>query len=255
MQNNFDNQDGMVVQPIAQPNKLFMTEAEHINIFEFYLMGEIVEPDSYTELCHALRVAEPTDLFIIRINSNGGQNRSGDMIINAIRDSQAHVVGHIEHHCMSMATFIFLACDSWDFSRYAEFMAHTCSSGSFGKEPDTFEAAQFLRKQTHKRLREEYKDFLTEEEIERVVAGNDVYLDADDIAVRLETFAEAREKAREESKETPEPTIVDLIKDAVREVLDERERMDLESLDEIADEMEAEVDLDSFETIYGQLKE
>lgn len=260
MQNKYENQDGMVVQPLNIPNKLFMTEGQNGNIFEFYLIGEIGNPEEYTELCHALRVAEPNDIFIIRINSNGGQNRSGDMIINAIRDSVAHVCGHIEQQCMSMATFIFLACDSWSFSRYTEFMCHTCSSGSFGKEPDTFEAAQFLRKQTHKRLKEEYANFLTEDEIERVVAGNDIYLDYDEVSERIELFEAARLEAEGEVEEPEEEEngTLKMIMDAVEKVLDKREKEDLESLSDSVVEHIHKSSVDNLRTdttIYGKLQE
>lgn len=177
--------------------KVFATEVRGVR-YDYYLTEEIGDPSEYLDLCNILRTAGPQDEVVIRFNSGGGQVRTGNQIINAIEDSQAHVVGFIEHDCGSMATFIFLACHSWAVSRYAEWFSHTVSGGNYGKEPETFEASQFLRRVTHRRIREDYAGFLTAAEIEAVIGGKDIYLDADEIVERLEAFAEARAPQEEE---------------------------------------------------------
>ena len=220
MNTKTSNDSEMMVQPIQQSN-LFMTECDGYNMFEYYLTGVIEEPDKYSEVCHALRSCDENDVFVIRINSPGGRMDAGDMLINAMAECKGTTVGYIEKNCFSMATFIFLACDNWGVSENAEFMAHTCSSGSYGKEHETFEAAHFLRKQTHKRLKRDYTNFLTEEEIDKVIGGNDVYLDADEIMERLQTFSEAREELEKELAEEcqgePEPDLTEIIKESVGE--------------------------------------
>jgi ATP-dependent protease ClpP protease subunit len=184
--------------PMLQPNKLFITENRDHTIFEYYLLGEIGNPDEYIDLCNTLRSARPEDTFILRLNSGGGQVRSGNQIINALQECEATTVGFIEHDCGSMCTFIFLACRRWGVSKYAEWFSHTVSGGNYGKECETFEASQFLRRQTHKRIKEEYHAFLTEEEIDKILTGTDIYLDADEIMDRLETYSEYRETLAEQ---------------------------------------------------------
>lgn len=176
--------------PLLQPNKLQVTEYHDRIRYDYYLMGSIGDPEEYIDVCHALRSCGPEDEFFLRINSGGGQVRTGNQIINAIKECQGTVIGFIEADCGSMATFIFLACHTWGVSKYAEWFSHTISAGNWGKENETFEASQFLRKQTHKRIREEYTGFLTEEEIESVLKGSDIYLDSDEIMDRLETYVE-----------------------------------------------------------------
>lgn len=185
--------DDLKLMPLIQPNKLFVTENRDHTLYEYYLLGNIGDPEDYVELCHALRTARPEDKFILRFNSGGGQVRTGNQILNAIHECEALTIGFIEHDCGSMCTFLFLACNTWGVSQYAEWFSHTVSGGNYGKECETFEASQFLRRQTHKRIREEYKNFLTEEEIEKILTGTDIYLDADEIMQRLEIFSEARE--------------------------------------------------------------
>jgi len=111
-----------------------------------------------------------------------------------------------------MATFIFLACDTWGVSKYAEWFSHTVSGGNYGKECETYEAAQFLRKQTHKRIREEYANFLRPEEIEAILTGTDIYLDSDDVMDRLENFEKVRtERENEEMEDFEQPQSLDSI--------------------------------------------
>ena len=186
--------DDFKVMPMIQPNKLFVTENRDHSLYEYYLLGNIGDPDDYIDLCNALRNARPEDRFILRFNSGGGQVRTGNQILNALNECEAQTIGFIEHDCGSMTTFLFLACDTWGVSKYAEWFSHTVSGGNFGKECETFEASQFLRKQTHKRIKEEYYPFLSETEINSILTGTDIYLNADEIMERLEVFAEAREE-------------------------------------------------------------
>lgn len=178
--------------PMIQPNKLFVTENRDHTLFEYYFVGYIGDPEEYIELCNALRAARPEDKFVLRFNSGGGQVRTGNQILNAIYECEATTIGFIENDCGSMTTFLFLACDTWGVSKYAEWFSHTISGGNYGKESETWEASQFLRRQTHKRIREEYNNFLTSDEIDKVIAGGDVYLDSDEIMERLQGFDEAR---------------------------------------------------------------
>lgn len=185
--------DDMKLMPLLQPNKLFITENRDHTLYEYYLLGNIGDPDEYIDLCHALRCARPEDKFILRFNSGGGQVRTGNQILNALHECEALTIGFIEHDCGSMCTFLFLGCKTWGVSKYAEWFSHTVSGGNFGKECETFEASQFLRRQTHKRIREEYAGFLTETEIEQILTGTDIYLDSDEIMDRLEPFSEMQE--------------------------------------------------------------
>ena len=214
-------QDDFNMMPLLQPNKLFVTENRDHTLYEYYLLGDIGDPEDYIDLCHALRSARPEDKFILRFNSGGGQVRTGNQILNALHECEALTIGFIEHDCGSMCTFLFLGCVTWGVSKYAEWFSHTVSGGNYGKECETFEASQFLRRQTHKRIREEYKSFLTEEEIEKILTGTDIYLDSEEIMSRLDGFAEARdaEGCGDESctdcNQEPMPSIDSIITDAV----------------------------------------
>ena len=215
-----------------QPNKLFSTDCGDHILYEYYLVGNVGDPEDYMELCHALRSSRPEDVFVLRINSGGGQVRSGNQIINALEECEAQTIGFIEHDCGSMATFLFLKCKSWGVSKYAEWFSHTVSGGNYGKENETFEASQFLRKQTHKRIREDYKHFFNEDEIESLLKGTDIYLNADEVMERLEVFSAAREKefCTGEYFE-PQKSLEVLIKESVVTAVDEAMKNVLKKFD------------------------
>lgn len=227
---SMDSVNEIKAMPFMEPNKLFVTEHHDHVAYEYYLVGEIGHPEDYLELCHALRNCGPQDQFLIRINCVGGQVRSGNQIINAIKESPALTIGFIEHDCGSMATFVFLACDTWGVSPYAEWFGHTVSSGNWGKESETFEAAQFLRKQTHTRIQREYSAFLSEQEISKLLEGSDIYLNSDEIMDRLEVFQEARESMPCDcgnplcGVEEDQPSFDELVESAVTRALEQYEK-------------------------------
>lgn len=164
---------------------------------DYYLTGEIGEPEDAIELCTVLRTASENDEITIHINSGGGSVATGKQIINAINECRGHVRGYIEADCGSMATMIFLACHSWDVSAEAEFFIHTSAGGCFGKEPEVYKYAEFVRKQTHKMVKTKYAGFLTDGEIKKVLEGHDFYFDSEEILERLDRYV-----AYQRSKET-----------------------------------------------------
>lgn len=208
--------------PLMQQSKVFATEVRGVR-YDYYLTGPIGDAEDYIDLCNILRTATQQDEVIIRINSGGGSVSTGNMIINAINESEANVVGFIENDCGSMATYIFLACHSWGVSDSAEFFAHTCSYGNWGKEHENFAQMEFIRKQQHKMTRKRYAAFLTDAEIDSILAGQDVYLDADEIMERLPAYAEHRENEVLGDEDSEEPfehkTLEEMISESVESVL------------------------------------
>lgn len=228
--------------PFMEPNKLFVTEYHDHVRYDYYLVGEIGNPEEYLELCHALRSCTPADEFFLRFNSGGGQVRTGNQILNCIHECPGTTIGFIEHDCGSMCTFLFLACDTWGVSKYAEFFSHTVSGGNWGKESETFEASQFLRRQTHSRVREEYANFLTPDEIDSLLKGADYYFNADEIMERLEVFDEARQAQGCNNPECtecgidrePEQSLEELMAKAVAEGIAQHEKQKDEAAKKLA---------------------
>ncbi len=186
--------DVLPLPPMSDMSNRLLRKEMTSTLYEYYLVDDIGEASDYIELCDVLRSASPNDEILIRFNSGGGLLSTGDMIINAINESQAHVHGFIEHGCGSMATMIFLACHSWSLSDTSEFFIHSASGGTVGKEHENFASTMFARKKLHKMVRNRYAGFLTEKEIENVLNGQDYYFDSEEIGERLETYTEFQQK-------------------------------------------------------------
>jgi len=177
--------------PMFPPQNVFTTEVRGQQ-HTYYLTGPITEPENYVSLCNTLRTSGPQDEVIIRINSRGGAVSSERMIINAIQESQANVVGFIEYDCMSAATGVFLACKQHDWADHIQFMAHCAFWGSIGKNPDVKSQTEFGIKQLEEEITSTYKGLLNDDEILLCNDGKEFWFGAKELERRMEGFYEYR---------------------------------------------------------------
>ena len=99
----------------------------------YYLSGDLIEPQHYTELFYTLRTAVDTDLIYLHLNSPGGDFNTGLQIINNVLASSAHVVTILEARAFSMAALIFLSGDELIVHDNCQLMFHTYSGIFSGK--------------------------------------------------------------------------------------------------------------------------
>ena len=143
---------GVISRPIAFEHTIYIDE-------------ELVSPSEWRQELETIRTAQAGDTVHVRLNTVGGSDVVMGAFVKAIAETQAHVVGHIEHMCCSAGTIIFLACHSYVVSDDCEFMIHTASLGYGGKQNNFYEFSTFNNKANERLMRKYYKDFLTEEEI------------------------------------------------------------------------------------------
>ncbi len=174
---------GVISRPIAFEHTIYIDE-------------ELVSPSEWRQELETIRTAQAGDYILIRINTVGGSDVVMGAFVKAIAETQAHVVGHIEHMCCSAGTIIFLACHSYVVSDDCEFMIHTASLGYGGKQNNFYEFSTFNNKANERLMRKYYKDFLTEDEISQALKGADFWFDSEEVIQRLEN----RDKIRQESQ-------------------------------------------------------
>lgn len=161
-------------------------------LYEHYLDYPLEDFDLARQLCTLLRGVEEQDSIVIRINSPGGRFDIAAQIINAIRECKGQVIAVIEQECASAATMIFLACSQWQVQPFAEMMIHNASYGAGGKAHEVSARVRYHDTTFSNILREIYKGFLSEEEIEDVLKGQDIYLTSEEILARLDSVIELR---------------------------------------------------------------
>ena len=171
----------------------------------YYLCGEILEPQHYTELFYTLRTANHTDLIYLHINSSGGDFNTGLQINNNIIASEAHVVTILEARAYSMAALVFLAGDKLIVHDNCQLMFHIYSGYFSGKGNEQQAEVIAVGKWFEKVMARICIPFLSEAEIGRILKGSDLWMDSDEISHRLMRMQRAQEKASKAKPKVKKP--------------------------------------------------
>lgn len=156
-----------------------------IRQISYYLCGEILAPQYYTELFYTLRTASDTDLIYLHLNSSGGDFDTGLQIINNMVASDARIVTVLEARAYSMAAFIFLAGDELIVHDNCQLMFHIYSGNFAGKGNEQQAQVAALASWFEKVMNRICSPFLTASEVEKVINGGDLWMDSDEIRRRL----------------------------------------------------------------------
>lgn len=187
----------------------YYIEEHTVKDLHVYLSDIIGDPSLFVDVVHQIRKLGPNDTLHLHINSPGGNLDSTLQIIDAMSQSEAYKVGYLESEACSAATMLFLVCDNWIISRFASMMIHNASYGSVGKSHEVSSQVEFTKSHTEDIVRTLYKDFLTEDEIEDVLKGLDIWFDSETIYERLGELASVRFLGEEEEEEEDEESDCD----------------------------------------------
>lgn len=169
----------------------------------YYLCGEIQEPQYYTELFYTLRTASETDLIYLHINSPGGDFNTGLQIMNNICASEAQVITVLEARAYSMAALIFLCGDELIVHDNCQLMFHTYSGIFSGKGNEQQSEVVAISGWFEKVMSRICKPFLAESEVVRILKGNDVWMDSDEISRRLTRMQRAKASPQPRPNKVP----------------------------------------------------
>lgn len=170
----------------------FFSRTVEANRHEFYLVGAVLEPEAYVEWFDMIRNAGPEDEIIFRINSPGGNMATALQFMRCMSESNASITCSVEGECMSAATIVFLSGDRLEISPHSLFMFHNYRGGIYGKGGEIYDNAVFERDWSIKLIKDIYKNFLTDEEIDQMMHGRDFWMDSEEVMVRAQVAMEAR---------------------------------------------------------------
>jgi ATP-dependent protease ClpP protease subunit len=154
-------------------------------LYEFYLSGEILEPEEYIDWFDQIRNATAIDTVRIYINSSGGDLYTTLQFLRVMSETEATIITSVEGACMSAATMIFLHGDQQEVTPHSLFMFHNYSAGVVGKGGEMYDQLQFERKWSENFMREVYAEFLTPEEISSMMHNKDIWMTSDEVIERL----------------------------------------------------------------------
>lgn len=166
-------------------------------VYEFYISGDIEEPECYIDMFDLIRHCRHDDVVKLYINSCGGNLFTGIQFLRVLSETNALVIVSIEGACMSAATLLFLSADSVEITPHSSIMIHNYSGGTFGKGNEMHLQIQHERKWAESLFRDVYEDFLTTDEIQAVIDGKDIWLDSDDVMERMQKRADIRKEMAE----------------------------------------------------------
>ena len=197
--------------PLNQNQRIITKHA--VNIYEFYVSGDIESSEDYIEWFDIIRSAAKNDILKFYINSSGGDLFTAIQFMRVLSETKASVVVSVEGACMSAATLIFLHGHQFEVSPHSMFMFHNYSSGVMGKGGEMYDRLSHEKGWAKRLLEDVYSDFLTNEEITSILNNKDIWMDGDEVITRLKTKVEAMdaqaeleeeaEKAKAEPKKKP----------------------------------------------------
>lgn len=144
-----------------------------------YLFGEIESAFDFVEAIEVLTKAEQGDIVTLHVSGPGGCVSSVDALLHAIEIAQKKdVIVHAVCTGLvaSAMTFIPLACTSFELSNGFHALIHNGSLGDGGAFNQFRASTAFYIKYMEQRLRDVYEHFLTEEELNAVMDGKDIWL-------------------------------------------------------------------------------
>lgn len=144
-------------------------------LYNFYIYGSIGPVIDYADMIAALDHATEADVFRVHINTPGGDLDSALAIIHAFMRTRAHVVTIADGEVASAGTIIFFAGHSFVINRYANFMFHDGSTGSFQKVNEQLKRLNALSELLQQLAHDLYSPWLDDEEIDSILSGRDEY--------------------------------------------------------------------------------
>ena len=169
------------------------------------LYGPFESAFDFAEAIETLSRCEAGDTVTLYLSSPGGCISSVDALLHAIKSAQDN--GVIVHCvatglCASAATFVLLECTSFELSDGFHALIHNGSLGEGGAYNQFRAATEFYLRYMEQRLRAVYESFLTEQELDAVMDGKDIWLSPEEWVERYEhRNAVMAERLQQETEE------------------------------------------------------
>jgi ATP-dependent protease ClpP protease subunit len=161
--------------------------------YHIYLNNDVDHTDDYLEIYEVIRKAQEDDEINIYMNSYGGFLDTAVAFSRVMDNCKARIIGHLDVACSAMG-MIALHCDEIILGKHSYFQAHNFKGGSAGSGREMRDKQKFDDRYFPNLVKEVYKDFLTEQELEDLPNDANIWLTADEVAVRLKKLGKLSKK-------------------------------------------------------------
>ena len=170
--------------------KDYMRAQVNVITYHFYIHGEIGDSDEYVDLLDTLYTAGETDIIMIHLNTPGGYLNTAVEIIHAIAQCKATVITCADGQVASAGSLIFFAGHTFLIGEFCEVMLHDGSGGNIGKINENLKSAEFTAKRLSHIYHTVYGRFFSEEEVQSVLDGRDLYLTSEEVEELIQAVIE-----------------------------------------------------------------
>ncbi len=153
----------------------------------------LADPEEFDDVVNLLRTAGELDHITFLLNNHGGSVDVLLPLINFLEMTSAHTLAMCTGSQSSAATIFAIYCDDLVAMDHSEFMIHEMQAGTIGTMSNVERSSQSLMRRNARLVKEAYGGFLTEQEIQDVLRGVEIYLDDDEINRRFPLRQEWRE--------------------------------------------------------------
>lgn len=191
-----------------EPREFYVSFYPHKSgTYKIEIDGAIESVSQFSSAIHALGMAKEDDEIEIHLsNCPGGGVDATDSLIHAIRKCQSNVHIIASGGCHSMASHILLEADSFELANGFSSLIHCGSTGNWGNVNEVRAQNKFDEDFRVRRFKEAYEGFLTPKEIDDMLDGKDIWLDAtqwvERATNRLQYFTKKVEDMQKAQKKT-----------------------------------------------------
>ncbi len=144
--------------------------------YKISIWSDIESYSDYDDLFKKMDKITADDYVELYVSSPGGCCAVGFTIVDRIKELQCRVDVTVPYPTYSMGAIIALAGDSLTIKPGAFLMFHDYSTGSRGKGNELFKHAEAYKETFAYRFNEVCQPFLTAEECDRILNGQDEYV-------------------------------------------------------------------------------
>lgn len=145
------------------------------------LYGPISSAEQFIPAIRILEAADEDNPVVINLQTPGGSLDATDALIHAMRKCKGHIHIVATGGVHSCGTLILMEADSFELSENFNSLIHCGSLGTGRINLNEYVSQTvFASKWMPNVFRKAYEGFLTEEELEAMIMGQDMWLDADE---------------------------------------------------------------------------
>lgn len=223
---NLKNEDDDDDDDFPRSTELYMNYGKKVRpVVQITIsIDEIIKsPKYYRIIVQELASLSSEDEVIIYINSPGGDLHGLVSLLEAIRLCEAEILAVITGRAHSAASMLALACPNVAITPYSNMLVHFVSFGTGGKATDVLSNVQHTIEYSKLIFKDIYQGFLTNQEMQDVISGKELWLQSAEIDARLtnrQKFLEEVAAEAEVAKEVkPKKVKVELVPSPTQQVV------------------------------------